>query len=169
MGLESTVLEIAPSPEIPTQNSASPLIEAIIAEAWADADRVAAFLKKFGVQDSEDSPDPISRDLAIFLGAFLRLAYWERLGLSIHLQAGLPSARQVFENALHSVEESGGIPWANDLWGSVLKVFVQHFAWHGRDELGAAITIDSLDEEAALDALARLLWERRSRRTREDA
>ena len=169
MGLESTVLEIAPSPEIPNPNSSSLLIEAIVAEAWADADRIAAFLKEFGSEATDDSRNPIDRDTAIFLGAFLRLAYWERLGLGIHLQAGLPSASQALADACQAVTESGSIPWADELWASVLKVFVRHFAWHGRGELGAAITIDSLDEEAALDALARLLWERRRHRTREDS
>jgi hypothetical protein len=164
MASQTHLLAISPSPDSPAR-----LIEAIVAEAWADADRVAALLQKFDPPDSTSSPMSIGRDLALFLGAFLRLAEWERLGLRIHLDAGLPTASRAFADAHRSAVESGTIPWAGELWASVWKLFFRRCAWHGRSEFGVTVALDFLDEAAALDALAEFLWHRRKHMRGEDA
>lgn len=38
---------------------------------------------------------------------------------------------------------------------------IKHFAWHGWSDLDADIALDEIEEDAALDALAELLWETR--------
>ena len=43
----------------------------------------------------------------------------------------------------------------------VMSMFIDRFAWNGRQHLDAPVILDSLDEDIALDALAELLWRRR--------
>lgn len=153
---------VSPASFDPSQRYAQELFEALITEARDDADRVADFLEKFDPADSASSPMPLGQDLALFLGVFLRLAHWEYSGLEAHLEAGLPLARQAFAEAHQSVVETGRIASARDLWTSVWRLFIERFAWHGSCELDAAITLDSFDEDTAVDILAQLLWAQRN-------
>jgi hypothetical protein len=39
--------------------------------------------------------------------------------------------------------------------------FVERFAWHGRRDWNAAVVLDPLEDDAALDALAEFLFKHR--------
>jgi hypothetical protein len=97
------------------------------------------------------------------LGAALRLLKWEEGGLGIHREAGLPAAHDSLKSAFLTVAKEGTIPDGGQLSRRVLRLFVERFAWHGRRDLGAAVSLDDLDQDAALDALAEFLWANRHR------
>ena len=83
------------------------LVEAVAAEAEADADRVAEFLHNLGLLSTEQPRVCLSADLLLFLRAVLRLNSWEESGLQIHLAAGLPSASKALADAIRSVGQQG--------------------------------------------------------------
>lgn len=145
---------------LPTCPFPDELIAAVALEAEADAQSVVAFMRQLGMEFSPEKPHGLSPDLLLFLGAVLRLASWENSGLQIHLDAGLPSAKEAFVDAYRSVVEQGKPTVGSDLSNAVLALFIERFAWNGRRDLNAAIVLDSIDEDAALDALAELLWSR---------
>jgi hypothetical protein len=47
---------------------------------------------------------------------------------------------------------------ATELGVGVVRLFAERFAWHARRDLGADVALDTLDDDAALDALAEFLW-----------
>jgi hypothetical protein len=50
---------------------------------------------------------------------------------------------------------------ARELALRVFSVWVEHFAWHGREQLGADLVLGEAEEDALADALADLLWDNR--------
>lgn len=137
------------------------LVEAVAAEAEADADRVAEFLRDLGLLSAEQPRVCLSADVLLFLGAVLRLNSWEESGLQIHLAAGFSSASKALADAIRSVGQQGKPIYPRDLSKAVTALFIERFAWHGRRDLDAVVALDFLDEETAMDALAELLWSRR--------
>jgi hypothetical protein len=91
----------------------------------------------------------------------LRLAEWEAQGHAFHLDAGLPNARDMFRLACSAVDEPFEI--AAERERLVLALWVRHFAWTGRAELGAEIAITEVDEKALLEGMADFLWQQVSR------
>ncbi len=150
-------------PLVPTTSLpfAEELVEAATAEAEADADRVAEFLRELGMLRPGESSVHLSADLLLFLGAVLRLNYWEESGLQVHRDVGLPTASKILADAIRSVTETGKAVYPKELCNVVNALFIDRFAWHGRRDLDAAVVLDSFDEDAALDALAELLWSQR--------
>ncbi|WP_165246493.1 hypothetical protein [Paludisphaera soli] len=144
------------------------LRDATAAEAGRDADRVAAFLRAIGIAPAPARPVRLPAASLLALGAALRLWQWERSGLDVHLQAGLPSAERALTEALESLgaAEARSI---DELSRRVVALFAERFAWRGRSELGADVVLDDPDDDVMLEALAQLLWaSRRSGRGRPD-
>jgi hypothetical protein len=140
------------------------LIRAVKEDAERDADLVGAFLDVTGLAPSGRRPQGAPRALpgdCVGLGAALRLSLWEQLGVRLHLDQGLPPARQALIDVLHTATgqaEAEAAERARSLASRVLALSVEHFAWNGRVELGADIVLGAADQEALLEALADYLW-----------
>jgi hypothetical protein len=137
------------------------LRSAIALEAEADADRVALLMRELGHDPSPSKPLVMDRELLLFYGAVLRLHSWETTGIVIHRDRGLPSACELLTKAARALVEEGKRPDGTGLTIDVIDMFIENFAWHGRQHLDAPVVLDSLDEDMALDAMAELLWRMR--------
>jgi hypothetical protein len=150
-------------PSIPPE-----LVRAVASDAALDADRVGRFLEVF-------SQTPVGRRLGppqswataaflVRLAAVLRLLDWEASGIDRHLEAGLPAAQQALRELAEWQMQPSRAPADQQeapLLTRVLALFVEHFCWDGRAELGADLTLGVADEDQLVDALADLLWAHR--------
>lgn len=79
------------------------LIESVATNAAADADRVGWLLDRVGLGPPPGGTRRLPGDFLLNLGAALRLLDWEQAGISVHRDAGLPTAadavRRVFADA----------------------------------------------------------------------
>lgn len=143
------------------------LVRAVAAEAERDADAVGIFLNALGLHATPDRPIHLPAAFLLDLGAALRLLAWEQEGLHPQEVAGLPPARQaladVFLALKHPPTQVESAVAAGSLAYRVCQAFVDHFAWSGRDELDADVTLGEADEDAVLEALADFLWAHRPR------
>jgi hypothetical protein len=140
------------------------LIAAIIADASDDAHLVADFLEAHGVHGDPAQPITIPADVLLGLAAALRLREWERLGLRIHLDHGLPAADRALADVLGSLVGTAVVD--TELPTRVMAVSVARLSWHGATDWRAAIVLDRLDDEASLDALAEFLFAHRHKGVR---
>jgi hypothetical protein len=132
------------------------LITAVLADAARDADRVGQFLIALGLRLDPKTPLPLPERFLLQLGAALRLLSWEAEGLFSHRAVGLPDAGEAIREAFQSLHDPDAGP--SELCMAVLRLFVERFAWHGRRDLDADVTLDDLTDDAALGALAEYLW-----------
>jgi hypothetical protein len=144
------------------------LIRAIKEDAERDADLVGAFLDVTGLAPSgrrpQGAPLAVPGDCLLRLGAALRLSLWEQLGIRLHLDHGLPPARQALIDVLRTATgqaQAEAAERARSLAGRVLALSVEHLAWNGRVELGADVVLGAADQEQLLEALADYLWTHR--------
>lgn len=135
------------------------LICAVARQASSAADMVHSFLDLAGIKSNSQPPVQLSATFLLTLAAALQIHAWEAAGLTVHLRAGLPSAKQALEQALALFSAGGS--GADSLGLRVLGVFMDRFAWAGESHLGAPVELELVDDEAALDALAEFLWKHR--------
>ncbi len=136
------------------------LVQAAADEAERDADRVGLLLTTLGLKPSIRLPV----DFLLALGAALRLCHWEQNRIDLHLRAGLPPARQAVDEVFRTAAGNaapGAAERSRNLADRVAALFVERFAWSGRAELGADLTLEPADEDALLDGLADFLWANR--------
>src|SRR3954451_7437938 len=162
-------MAVTPCP-LPLSDFPPDLIQAVARDAARDADRVGVFLDALGRPPAgrrpQDPPLGLPADLLLGLGAALRLLLWEQQGIDAHRQAGLPPGRQALRDVFRAATgqadpEAAGR--ARTLPYRVLTLFVERFAWAGRPELGADLTLGPADEDALLEGLADFLWAHRPR------
>jgi hypothetical protein len=145
------------------------LIEAVAQDAAADAERVAAFLGALGLRPSGEGAARVPLRLPAYflvgLAAALRLLAWERSGLQVHRDAGLPPAHEALRGVFGAVAAPAPLAEkeqaARRLLGRVLGVFIARLAWTGRALLGADLELGEADEDALVDGLAQFLWANR--------
>jgi hypothetical protein len=145
------------------------LRQAVFQDAQADAVRVDGFLTAIGVRGAAESPSrPPVRLPAYFLvglAAALRLREWERAGLRVHCDAGLPSATEALHQAISlfgAAQPAAAKEQAmTQLSLRVLGVFINNIAWCGRALLQADVELGEADEDLLVDALAHFLWAHR--------
>jgi hypothetical protein len=125
-------------------------------EAARDADRVARFLAALGLEGRPGRPLPVPTGVLLALGAGVRLLAWESQGLTLHRDAGLPSALDVLRNAILALRTPGRLD--PELPAAVLRLWAENFYWLGAEEFGADVLIDALDTGEGVAALAELLW-----------
>jgi hypothetical protein len=104
------------------------------------------------------------------LGIALRLHAWEMAGLHVHRDAGLPRARELLDEVIkHTVASKAdtGDGFVRSLLPKFLEVTKKRLAWGGKPLLGADVVLGNPDEDALLDALARLCWACREGRSSE--
>jgi len=139
------------------------LVDAAVRYGVSSADRVHRFLGAFGVKADPSHPVPLPAKFAIELAAALQMLEWERAGISIHRDAGLPPAttalRDVFRH--HLPDPAAGLDATPDLDRRVSRLYYDRIAWHGRRELGAEVVIDLPDGGDFVARVARYLWDNR--------
>jgi hypothetical protein len=148
----------------------SALLQAVAHQAARDADLVALFLDELGcrlaLRGEGAVPAHWPSGLLLGLGAALRLLAWERNGARALLPVVLPDSREAIRDLFAPAAREGERPGrlqalAHELTLRVLRVWLEHFAWHGREEWGADLVLGAAEEDALVDALAGLLWENR--------
>jgi len=156
--LRMAAYTLPPCPDVPPE-----LVTAIVEDAARDADHVGLFLRTIGLEGSPHCPIHLPAAFLLDLGAALRLLEWERRGLQVHLEVGLPSAKQALRDVFQAFAAPSGpaVAPARSLTYRVMILFVERFAWNARVELDADITLDEPEEDQLLEALADFLWEHR--------
>jgi hypothetical protein len=157
---------MAPTPSpLPLSDFPPELIRAVAQDAARDADLVGAFLDALGLAPAgrrpQDPPLRLPADFLLGLGAALRLLLWEQHGIEAHREAGLPPARQAIQDvflAATGQADPETAESARTLSCRVVALFVERFAWVGRVELAAELTLGPADEDALLEGLADFLW-----------
>jgi hypothetical protein len=146
-------------PSISTGDSAVEMISAVIANAERDAVCVHQFLKQLRLAGTPKRPVALPRGFLLYLAAALRLLAWERGGLFLHREVGLPGAQQAIGDAFRWLAEPDTDVTAFCI--SVMKLSMERFAWSGLCEIRTDVAIDEAHEELLLDALADFLWAHR--------
>lgn len=126
------------------------------------AARVAAFLHAVGWRRGDALPYTPRGLLA--LDAALRLWDWEARGVTAHRAAGLPDAESALNLAIAFLagrSEDGYL--GRRLGIGILAVFAERLAWGAGQELAAQVELGEIDDEALVEALAQLLWDRREK------
>jgi len=141
----------------------SELQDATAREAGLDADRVALFLHEIGLSTEDGRPLRLPAAYLLRLGAALRLLSWESKYPTLGVETGLPTAERAILDAFEGRDDPTPIG-SLELPRRVVEVFATRFAWHARRELDAVVMLDDRIDEAALDAVARFLWDRRHAR-----
>ena len=137
------------------------MVTAVEFDASRDADRVILFLNSLGLGASPEKPMSIPGVFLLHLGAALRLLSWEAKDFFFHFAAGLPKARQAIRDAFKSLDNPNAD--ATELCVAILRLSVERFAWSGPTDLGADVSLDEVQEDILLDAMADFLWASRPR------
>jgi hypothetical protein len=136
------------------------LLQAAVLEAERDAHRVGRLL----THGRPKSQMALPAWFLCGLGTALRLLEWEGAGIDAHLRAGLPSARQALQDLSRMARREAQpdvVERIRALPGRVTALFIERFAWSGRQQLDADVVLDAADETIVLDALADFLWDHR--------
>jgi hypothetical protein len=139
------------------------LIDAVAANAASDADHLVVFMKALGLWSSTCGVSHLPREFLLNLGACMRLTAWEFSGVTVHRDAGLPSALeaicQVFQEFNRNAErqQDPNLQLSHD----VFRLSIERFGWTGQSDLQAEIVLDFPDEDVLVDTLARVLWNTR--------
>jgi hypothetical protein len=142
-------------------------IMSMLANAEADADRVAALLKGRGrkipgkTATEPKSVHPAAREALLLLAAAIRLRQWERAGLTTRLPDSLPSAA----DALDAIGEVAHQSPPSSIPLQVFKNWHQFFAETAPAELRADVLVEPINGAALIEDLAAFLW--RARRVNE--
>ena len=140
----------------PFANIPDDLLTAVALDATCDADHVGLFLSYLRIRGTPVRPIFLPREFLLQLAAALRLLCWEAQGFFFHRDAGLPDAQEAIRDAFRSLADHH--EERTDISKKVLRLFIDRFAWNGQRDLGAAIALDDLADDAALDALAEFFW-----------
>lgn len=136
-------------------------------QAACDADRVVAHLTAVGLADRPGQNCKLPPGILLDLGAILRMRAWETAGLTVHRDAGLPSAEDAMEILIDTLFEaarnSAALARTGILARDVFRVAMTRFAWSGPVEMNAEVALHIPNEDALIDALAQLLWANRRR------
>ena len=144
-------------------------------EASWDADAVIAFLGAVEARSGQVWERPVHFPAPFLLGAgaALRLASWEHAGIHPHRAAGLPDAREVFQQVagwcLHSptVERDELV---RVLCVKVLEISITQLAWHAPELMGASVLLEEVDDEdTLLNVIAQIAWKHRQKEPHYDA
>jgi hypothetical protein len=142
------------------------VIARVMRQACDDAEMVIALLRRLGMSPSSSEFPRMPNSLLLDLAAACRLAVWERAGVTIHREAGLPSAEEALRLAFEacvSRQIVGGLGFGPQ----IMALNITHFAWSGPVDLRAEVLLGVPDEDALVDAMAQFLFDRRSRPIRD--
>jgi hypothetical protein len=144
------------------------LVSFAISEAERDADCVKAFLRGLRLEPPHDW---LPADFLLNLASAIRLWRWERSGITIHLQEGLPCATKALGTAIASYirPDAFSESWHARIW----SLTCDRLAWSARELLDVTVVIDDASGDNELvEALARFAWlhrnDRDTKHTEED-
>ncbi len=119
-----------------------------------------------GFSFSKENPLRISFAYMLDLGAVIQIGTWEQLGLSFHVDAGLPS----FADAKSRLAENSSREDYISIEGlseGVARVAVDELSWSAPALLGTEILLESgSDDDEFIEVMADFLWRNRQRETR---
>ena len=138
------------------------MAQAVVCHAERQADLVAIHIHATKGFDSRTTRLPAAFFLE--LAAVLELGLWERRDLLRHVQTHLPTYRQAADQLVARCqkgrEEFDG-PNATPLSIQVLRVWLEHFAWDGPEQLCAEVVLGDMNEDDFIDLLADFVWTHR--------
>lgn len=154
-------MDVALSPQGgATEFTSAFFASAIARQAQQDADDVAILLKHYGILPESREPDstPIGLppDVLIGLALATRFARWESNEIKVHLNAGLPSSRQVLARVASQWQEPEFSEFVSGLRSNAFRIFYECFIWLVDGEtMSAEMAMTAItDEEEFLDAMA---------------
>ena len=98
------------------------------------------------------------------LGAVLQIGTWERQGIDAHLKAGLPSFKEAAASLATRAAANRDELYdcsAADLSRAVVRFFIDHLAWDGREHFARDVVVGDVDEDQFTELLSEFLWEHR--------
>jgi hypothetical protein len=123
-----------------------------------------AVYDRAGIDAATARSCPLPAGFLLDLGAVIQLALWEDAGLTVHIEAGLPTS-DVAAKELERRAKLGPSAFATvtrlDLWFKVKEIWAEHFAWQGEEMFGAEIALARIDDDVLVNALADFLWRNR--------
>lgn len=134
----------------------------------AMVDRLYEYVDRVGLlQEAPDGRrlvDHLHPGTLLEIASFLQIEEWHRTGLGALLSDALPpldvARRDIYERCLHGDLGAGESPQLRMTWPMV-SVLVERLAVAGPGILGAEIVLGVADEDALIDAVAQLIWDRR--------
>jgi len=139
------------------------MIEAILRMAEEDAELVANWLSAMGIStpSTNKTQNYFPPTLLLGIGRAMRLLVWERQGIRLHIDAGLPESKVVLQQVLNCVyaddiDQLNGL--VDKLSGPILELAISQLAWSGPEQLGGDVIVQRPEEDEFLDAIAELLW-----------
>lgn len=141
--------------------------EALVAAVAKRAEFLAELLNTVldDVLGSDEKKSQVfSREQLLELGAALQLGYWEKNGITLHIENGLPSCVDALEK-INEQEKLGaaGFPKSSHelLSFRVMCFWIERFSWVSQDEWKTDIIVGKIDEDEDINLLAEFLWQNR--------
>jgi hypothetical protein len=139
------------------EQDAVEILSFFIGLADQDATLVSVFLQSAGIEPGTSFP----RDALIKLGIHCRLGYWAAIGIAGSDKDDLPSAHEVFEDALREIlGETPRFPTV-ELCRRVHLFALRRLTWPQTSGTPSFMLQDQSDPSAFLDSIAEFLWDHR--------
>ena len=146
-------------------NSPAELIQFVNDEMTRDAEELVALFAEVGLAPPPGETRGFNPGILLDLGAYVRLRRWEAAGHTVHTEAGLPSANTalgfICDLLCAANVDPAELSRAGRLYSVVHDLTVSRFAWAARQELGADVVLNIIDEDTVVEALAQFLWKHR--------
>jgi hypothetical protein len=140
------------------------LVDAVRRQAELDGDRVGLLLTQL-LGPVEKGTIWFPEWFLLELAAALRLQSWEKDGITLHLDAGLPSSEHAIASVAQALTDritQGSHADDAPLTFRVNTLFIERFAWRGRADLDAEVVLGEADGDELVEVLARLMWAHRT-------
>ena len=136
------------------------LIDAVIDEAHRAADGCAAFLKVIGWDTNRGSKDEtcrLSLNLALKIGAMMRVHEWQEAGFGYCHSDAVTSAEEIYSDLANGRNRIRGTEVAKQ----VLALRIDRMAWERMPGCRGDVLIEAGNQENMIDQLAEFLWRHR--------
>lgn len=119
-----------------------------------------------GLSFSQENPLRVPFEYMLDLGAVIQIGTWERLGLSFHIEAGLPSFSEAKTQLAINTNRADYVP-VDGLCDAVVRVAMSELSWNAPALLGTEFLIESgTDDDEFVEVMADFLWRNRQTETR---
>lgn len=141
-------------------------LAAVEATAAAEAAGVAYLLALWDIKSPSKSgelaPTRFNQEFYLALSVGLRFTMWEADQTRFHLEAGLPSGKDVLLSALRLVAGDELEELATRLHNTSLRLLHDHFVWVAKTEQAVDLTFHGPLTDEQLDVIADFLWDNRN-------
>jgi hypothetical protein len=137
------------------------VVQAVVRHAEFQAQVVAVALRAMGHVPESGQACSFPAGFLLELAAIAQIKQWEMDGLREFIDADLPTfaeaAADLHARAVASPADFDAV--ANlALSGRVVEIWYERFAWDAPDLLQAEFLVDRIDDNALVNAFAKLLW-----------